>query len=304
MAGNAGIKTLRPGDSGLKSDPFTIAIIANPALERPWNSGNFVVDPLMANEPAFDSCAQYIQDVLFGNLPQQRERFLGDPAIEPHVRLVSLFVAGLPPDSTTSLVGEDGVSSLLVARRTAFASLLAGYGLRADVVYAVSSSTTHNRASAWFTSDDDSRAGTPFMLDGLRFYHRHYSAIPGTVALPANSYSLTALHEFGHALSSYSNGSVMDLYVDGEVGLNKKLGLPIPAQFANYNGTQIAADTRRDGMSYPAGWQTYHGELLDQTAPAIMDDYWLAPGGVPEHCLHDRITRQFLTDRLWAKINR
>ena len=33
LAGNAGAKVLRPGDDGVKPDPFTIVIVANPALE-------------------------------------------------------------------------------------------------------------------------------------------------------------------------------------------------------------------------------------------------------------------------------
>ncbi len=141
-------------------------------------------------------------------------------------------------------------------------------------------------------------------MNGVTRQHRHNNLIPGTVAIHATSRSLTALHEFGHALSSYTNGSVVDLYVDSSAGLNNKRGRPIPPDFANYNGATMAADTVRDGLGYPAGWQSYHCELIDPTVPAIMDDYWLAGSGIPEHCQHDRITRAFLRDRLLAKINR
>ena len=124
------------------------------------------------------------------------------------------------------------------------------------------------------------------------------------MAIHRNSRSLTALHEFGHALSSYSNGSVVDLYVDSSAGLNNKRGRPIPGTFATYSGIPLASDTARDGLGYPPGWQSYHGELLDPAAPAVMDNYWAAPSGIPEHCVHDRITRQFLTERLLVKISR
>ncbi|MBI1916342.1 MAG: hypothetical protein HYS12_16660 [Planctomycetes bacterium] len=307
MAGNPVspvVKVLRQGDGPTKADPFTIVIVANPALEAPWHSGTFVVDPITGNEPSFDLCAQYIQDALFGNLPNQREVFLGDPVIEPHVRLVSLFVPGLLAEDANALVAQDGVSNLLVARRSVFVPFLTRYALQADVAYAVSASDLHDRASAWFTSDDDARPGAPFTLDGVTRYHRHFNLIPGTVAIHRNSRSLTAVHEFGHALSSYTNGSVVDLYVDSSAGLNNKRGRPIPPDFANYSGISMATDAARDGLGYPAGWQSYHCELIDATLPAIMDNYWLAASGVPEHCLHDRITRQFLRERLLARISR
>jgi len=304
MTAHPVVKILRPGDGSTKPNPFTIVILANPALEAPWNAGTFLVDPITANEPAFDLCVQSIQDALFGTLPQQREILLGDPVIAPHVRVVSLFVPGLRAEDANALVAQDGVSNLLVARRSVVVPFLTRYHLAADVVYAVSASTSHDRASAWFTSDDDASPGTPFTLDGVTRHHRHGNLIPGTVAIHATSKSLTALHEFGHALSSYTNGSVVDLYVDGSAGLNNKRGRPIPPDFAEYSGTTMAADTVRDGLGYPGGWQSYHCELIDPAVPAIMDNYWIAGSGIPEHCQHDRITRQFLRERLLAKISR
>jgi hypothetical protein len=130
--------------------------------------------------------------------------------------------------------------------------------------------------------------------------------IPGTVALHTTSSSLTPLHEFGHAASSYSNGSVTDLYVDSPPALNNKRGRPIPGSFANYAGSALASDSARDGIGYPASWQSYHCELHDAALPAVMDDYWLASTGAggPEACQHDKITRAFLRDRILAKMSR
>jgi hypothetical protein len=232
------LKVLRPGDGTSKPNPFTIVILANPALEAPWNAGTFLVDPITANEPTFDLCVQFTQDALFRTLPQQREILLGDPAITPHVRVVSLFVAGLLAEDANALVAQDGVRNLLVARRSVVVPFLARYHLAADVVFAVSASPSHSRASAWFTSDDDAGPGTPFTLDGVTRYHRHNNLIPGTVAIHTRTRPMTALHEF------------------------------------------------------------------DPSVPAIMDNYWLAGSGIPEHCQHDRITRQFLRERLLAKIGR
>jgi hypothetical protein len=297
------IRVIRPGDTA-KPDPFTICIVANPAIESPWRNGRFVVDPITSQHRAFDASVMYVEQALFGRLQNQAERFLGDPTLGSGVRVVSLFVPDLPPDDANSLVAQDPSSELLIARRTAFNPLLARYGLSADVAYAISASESHTRASAWPTSDDDAGPGTPFTLDGVTLYHRHRCLIPGTVAQHVTSSSLTALHEFGHALSSYSNGQVVDLYVDGEPGVNNKRGRPIPAHFAVYNGTNLAADSMRDGLGYPAQWQSYHCALNDPRFPAVMDDYWSAAGGIPERCQHDQITRRFLLDRIRAKQGR
>jgi hypothetical protein len=299
---NPVIKILNAGDT-TKSNPFTICILANPALEAPWQSGQFIVDPVTSNQTAFDGCAAYIQSVLFGNLPNQREQFLADPSIAPKIRLVSLFVTGLAAQDANSLAAQDTDSNLLIARRTQFQPFLNRYGLNADVAYAVSASRSHTRASAWYTSDDDAQPGVGFTLDGVSLAHRYYCLIPGTVGIHATATSMTALHEFGHALSSYSNGMVVDLYVDSSAALNCKVGRPIPTQFANYDGTILASDAQRDTLGYPSGWSSYHCELNDPGFPALMDDYWLAPDKIPEHSQHDTITLPFLPDRVRAKIN-
>jgi hypothetical protein len=258
----------------------------------------------MADQPAFDACAQYTVDALFGALPNQREHLLAEPTLAPHVRIVSLFVTGLPAMDANSLVAQDGSSFMLIARRDQFNALLAQFGLVADVSYAISKSGSHMRASAWFTTDDDMRAGISFTLDGVALSHRFFCRIPGTVAMHATANSLTALHEFGHAASSYTNGAVVDLYVDGSPGLNNKRGRPIPTAFANHDGTALTSDLIRDSLGYPPDWQSYHCELIDPAFLAVMDNYWLAHDHVPEHCQYDLITRRFLIERLRAKISR
>ena len=297
------IRTIRPGDVS-KTDPFTICIIANPALEAPRNSGIFVADPITSAQADFDAGVQRIVDGLFGALPNQSEKLLADPAIAPNVRVVSVFDPGLSPQDSNSLVALDGFSFLLMPRRTAFVPFLARYGYQADVAYAVSKAQMHNRASAWYTPDDDGRGGVSFTLDGVTYHHRFYNLIPGTIAVHTSSDGITALHEFGHALSSYSNGMIVDLYVDSPFALNNRRGRPVPKDFATYNGATMASDATRDGLGYPWPWQSYHCELNAAAFPAVMDDYWKAHDGIPAHCEHDGITRQFLLDRLRAKIGR
>jgi len=302
MANGPVLRTIRPGDTS-KADPLTIVVVANPVLESPMQSGNFVDDPIIADPHSFDVAVNYIDQALFGGLPNQSERFLGEPTIAPAIKLVSLFVSGLPSEDANALVSEHNTSNLLVARRAVFVPFLAHYGLQADVAYAVSQSASHDRASAWFTTDDDARPGVPFTFDGNNYVHRFYNLIPGTVAIHSTSKSLTALHEFGHALSSYSNGSVVDLYVDSVAGLNNKRLRPIPDKFADYDGITTTSDASRDHLGYPPTWQSYHCELV-APFPAVMDNYWQSADGVPEHCQHDRITQKFLLDRVRAKLAR
>lgn len=303
MPVNPTTQVIRAGDT-TKPNPITVIIVGNPSLEAPRNSGTFIIDPITFDQPAFDNCVRYIEDSLFGTLAGQSEKLLSDPSIGPKVRLVSLFVTGLPPQSANSLVAQDAVSNLLVARRSVFRSFLTGFALEADIVYAVSKSETHARASAWYTTDDEGSGGISFTLDGVSLSHRFLNLIPGAIALHANSSSLTALHEFGHAVSSYQNGSVVDLYVDSPPGLNNKQGRPIPSHFATYNGTAFQSDLLRDSLTYPSGWQSYHCELNDPTLPAVMDDFRMASVGNRLKCQHDKITRRFLVDRLRAKISR
>jgi hypothetical protein len=289
-----------------KTNPFTVAIIANPVLETPWRSSAMMVDPIIGQLPAFQAAAAYIDSSLFGGLPGQREAVLRDPSIVHATRVVSLYDDAVPTDLVLALVAQDGSSNLLIARRSVFNGFLArypGFNITADVVYAVSASPTHSRASAWFTSDDDGRAGMPFTLDGAAYFHRYYNRIPGTIAIPVTATSLTALHEFGHAISSYSNGMIVDLYVDSGAGLNNKLGRPIPPDFCDYNATVYASDSIRDGLGYPSLWSSYHCGLIDPACPSVMDDYWRSSSGSVT-CMHDQVTRQFILDRVMAKAGR
>ncbi len=298
-----GVTVVRPGAA--KAAPFTIAIVANPALERGLNSNTFAPDPIMQDPGAFQACARYIETALFGGLPGQAEPMLGDPAIAPHVRLVTVFASNLGVSAATSLVAEDGYGdgALLIARRRIFDPLLVPLGVVADVAFAVSRSVTHRRASAWYTTDDDTKPGVPFQLDGVTLYHRFARLIPGTVAIHYTAASLTALHEFQHAISSYSNGSITDLYVDSDPAVNNKHGRPIPAQFGRYAGAAYRSDPARDSLGYPPNWRSYHAELVMPARPAIMDDYWEGKPH-PVNCENDAITRRFILDRIHAKLRR
>lgn len=292
----ATINVLQDGDTS-KSNPFTIAIIANPAIER---FGSFVQDPIIGKQAEFVAYADHIVDCLFGRLAGQAEKFLADPSIEPRIRIFSLYDPDLPVDSAHSLISEE--ADLLVPRRDLFQAFLSSYDLQSDISYAVSQSTVNKRAAAFSATDDDARPGVPFTLNGTTFHHRHFDLIPGSIGIHTTSASVTPLHEFGHASSSYNNGEIADLYVDNRDTLNNRRGRPIPPDFAVYNSVTYLSDRNRGGRGYPADWASYHCELHDTGVPALMDDYWV--GNSPERCQHDKITRQFLRDRILARLAR
>lgn len=297
----------RPGDPTRK-DAFFILLINNPALERPWSSGNFVPDMVgragSADRDLFVASARNFIDNLFGNTPGQAEKLLSDSPHVNKIKVTSLYVWGLPPSDATALVGEEDFTGtgIIAPRRDAVPALLRALNLNPDIVLVVSNSPTNRRASAYGTTDNDERGGDPFLYDGQTFYHRYFHLIPGMAALHTTSDALSAAHEFGHAFSSYTNGAITDLYVDGPPEFNRKNGRPIPHLFATYKGVAYASDKTRDGLGYPEEWISYHPGLVDPAQPALMDNYYYSDGGVTSK--HDRITKRYTLDRVEAKVFR
>jgi hypothetical protein len=297
----------RPGDPTRK-DAFFILVINNPALERPWTSGNFVPDMVggagSADRALFMNSARYVVDNLFGNTPGQAEKLLSDSPYANKIKVASMYVRGLAPGNATALIGEEDFTGtgMLVARRDVVPALLRNLNVNPDIVFIISNSPINSRASAWWTTDNDERPGDPFTYDGQRLFHRYFHTIPGMAALHTTSDALTAAHEFGHAFSSYTNGAITDLYVDGDPAFNRKTGRPIPDVFATYNGVAYASDKERDGLGYPPDWISYHPALVDPTQPALMDNFYFSDGFVASK--HDRITKRYILDRIEAKVFR
>src|SRR5436190_4266312 len=288
--------------------PYTIVVLANPWIEAPESPDGFVIDPIISNEDVFDERASFLLEAIFGRLPGQGETMLGTMAQD--FRVISVFDAGRPRSDENALISHDN-TNIVVPRQDKFAPFLetievTGMGrLKADVVFAITGSATHDRSSAWFTLDDEGVAGRSFTIDGRTMVHRPENIMPGTVALHTSASSIVGLHEFGHAASSWKNGMVTDLYVDGGSGINKRRGRPVPSLFAVYDGTRYAASANRGGtLTYPDDWTSYHCELVDTAYPAVMDDFWKAAGGKYERCRHDKLTRQFLLDRIRTIMSR
>lgn len=295
---------MRAGDSS-KPNPFTILILSNPALESPLNSGKFILDPIVADKNSFQQTADYVNKSLFGELPDQQEKLFADSPYASKVRVMAAFVKNFLPANPTALVAEDELekSKIISPRREVVPDMLAYLKFDPDIIFLATKSPTHDRATAYGATDDDNRGGIPFIYDDMTLTHRYYHEIPGMAAIHTTSSALTAVHEFGHAFSSYTNGFVDDLYVDGDAKFNRKVGRPIPSKFAKYRGKSYASDVTRDGLSYPNGWASYHSELGDKNGPAVMDDFWQASGGYVA-ALHDKLTKSYILDRLAAKVSR
>jgi hypothetical protein len=293
------VRTLYGGTP--KDSPYTIVFVANPAIET--EGGSVVADPVLGDRAGYHAAVRYC----LRNLFTVTEDVLRQGDMDRHIRVVSVFDATLPAVADNALAHEIS-PNLMETRRAQLNGFLSRFAVRADIVLVLHGSTTHDRATAWFTTDDGTRGSTPFTYDGVGHTHGHHPSIPGSAAIPTSvdTTGLTALHEFGHASSDFNNGRVVDLYVDGlPPGFlaNKKARAqatdPVPASFATYNGTAFAADPSRDSIGYPTTWTSYHPQLVDATRPNAMDNYWLAAD--PLRCRLDRLTFAWLMDRLRAK---
>jgi hypothetical protein len=298
----------KDGDTN-KSDPFFILVLNNIAFEQPLDSNNFVADMSTgstADRALFQNSAKYVKESLFGE-GGRKEKLLADSPHAEKIRVWSMYVWGLPINGPNSFVGEYiGGSGFLWPRRDAVKTMLAYLGLNPDIVFLVSNSSSVTNAHSLATTDDDTRGGIAATYDGRTIYQRYYHNYPGMSAINTSSSDMTAAHEFGHSFSSYTNGHVADLYQDLTLlgfQFNRKDARPIPNDFAGYNGTTYLSDQARGALGgYPAGWRSYHPELTNTAQPALMDDYHNTT--LPKRCLHDKITKAYILDRIAAKVSR
>ncbi len=299
----ARVRTLYPGAP--KTAPYTIACVANPAIEAE-TGGSFTADPVLTDRPGYHATVLFC----LRNLLTVTEDVLRQAELDRQIRVVSVADETLPAVAANALAHELS-PNLMETRPARLNGFLSRFGIQADVVLVIHGSTIHDRATAWFTTDDNARPGTAFTYDGVSQTHRHYASIPGSAAIPTSVdvTGPTAIHEFCHAASDWNNGKIVDLYIDplptGFV-VNKKARAhatdPVPATFATCNGTTYNSDPNRDALGYPASWTSYHPQLIDATRPNLMDNYWLTTDHML--CRLDRLTYAWLTDRLRAKILR
>ncbi len=294
-----------------KSQPYTIAFVANPAIESK-EGGGFSADPVLTNRPGFHDAVNYC----LLNLLTITEDLLRQDDIDAYIRFITIFDPTQNVSDDNSLAHEHiSISNMMEPRRDKLNNFLARYSEVADMVFVVHGSTSRGRASAFATDDDNTGPSTSYTYDGTNRVHGHFPRIPGSVAIPisVNQTGLTALHEFCHGASDFNNGRVKDLYVDwtptNSFLINKKIRVsnttPIPFSFSSYQGTNYLSDQNRDSIGYNINWTSYHPMLIDQTRPNIMDNYWLVGiGDDPLRCRLDQLTYDWFSDRLKAKIFR
>ncbi len=96
-------------------------------------------------------------------------------------------------------MGEETASGtgILNPRRDAISRMLKYMDVNPDVVFVVSNSPTHKRASAYPATDDTTRKGVQTSYQGSPFIHYHWHSVPGMAAIHATeSTALTGAHEF------------------------------------------------------------------------------------------------------------
>jgi hypothetical protein len=299
--------TVRVLHSGAPKDaPYALVIIGNRAIRT--TAGSFIADPVMTDRNFYQGTLAHCLRNIFTVTEDLWRRQNSDSRL----RIVSVFDTTVAVIDANSLVDEVA-PNLLAPRRDKFRPFLGGYEVVPDLAIALSGSTTHTRASAWFSTDDAAKASTAFTYDGAAHVHGHFESTPGTAAISTSvdRTGLTVIHECGHAASDFNNGMVDDLYVDTirtGLSINKKARAlatdPVPANFATVDGTTYTADAARDGLGYDAGWRSYHPSLIDAAHPNMMDNYWLAAGGNPQVCRLDQLTYDWFVRRLNAKLNR
>jgi hypothetical protein len=300
------VRTLYSGKP--KPSPYTIVFVANPAIES-QAGGTFSADPVLTNRAGYHSAVAYcLQNIL-----RETEDLLRAGDIDAQMRFVSVFDATLAAQQANALA-QQLKPDIMEPRWERLASFLTRFHEVADIVFVLHGSTTHTRAQAWVTVDDNSRPALSFTYDGVARQHGRFSSIPGSFTIPvtvnSTNLGMTALHEFCHAAGDLNNGVVTDLYHDATGAafmVNKKVRAqatdPVPANFAAYNGTNYNSDPNRDALGYPATFTSYHPQLIDAKRPNLMDDFWQA-GATMQQCRLDQLTYAWLRDRLLAKLGR
>lgn len=309
------IKILQPGDTS-KTNPYTIVIMNNPAIT---SEDGLNRDPINDAREKFDKSTDYIYANLFAKLPGQAENFLADKSIADKIRVVSLWI-NAPADESHSFIEIKGQFQ---ARQTAitifFADLNKKYpdlNVNPDVVLAVTGWEHIYKATAFAAREENCRNGIKFWFDKNSYTHCFTSDQPGAVAINVEDDSMTALHEFSHAASSYYNGYVDDL--DGKelkcncrltVNKKRKGWFERRKEFAIYylDGAD-PNDPKNHYALDKSETRTEKGIFapvkINPEFPALMDNYHEAKNGNAEKCRHDQLTSQFLLDRIRAKTMR
>jgi hypothetical protein len=298
-------RTLYPGRPAPR--PYTIALAGNPALRVGEVGPQISADPIIADRADFTDTLTYTLTELL----EKKESPLHADAFDVHVRLVSIFDPSQGPTPSNALV--EGVAPNVLAPDQGRANDFVGrYWEEPDIVFCLSASTVYIRASARYTIDDRTLPTVGVTYDDIARTHGRHAEQGGCAAISFyDTRSLVPTHEFCHAASELVNGRITDLYEDVQPHelqgfvVNKKVRGqatdPVPEAFCTYHsfsgGGTFASDQTRDGLGYPAGWRSYHPQLINAERPNLMD-------ATAANSELDRLTYHWLRDRLLVKMFR
>ncbi len=218
---------------GIGDDPYTIVLVANPAILEVEN-GEKMPDPIMRNHGLF---LKTVTRVINSFLSNELMRL---PDIFQQLRIITVFDHENSVD-TALCEGVSESTSILTARRPVRDSngdvtqnhvyeyvqgQLTAAGLDdpslVDVITIISGNRTYTRSTARFSEDDPKRGGKKFAFTffepgstSQEKYHYYYAKQPGMFALSAWDDRLkTPVHEFAHSMSDIDNGAIDDEYID------------------------------------------------------------------------------------------
>lgn len=303
------VRLLYPGAQ--KASPYTIALVANPAIASK-NASQFRADPIMTERSSFHDAVGKTLRVLLTLKEDILRQF------ETNIEFLTVFDGSAAPGDQTALAIDATVDfeEILEPRRAKVAPFLGPHGVNADVVFLLSGEPVQ-RAVARPTTDSQAQT-TKLAYGGHAKPQGHFPTVPGSIVLPLEvlegALDPTAIHEFCHAAASSDEGRVIDLYVDEDDGsglftVNKKWrdlvggNIPnVPDAFVTAVGTDFASDKKRNSVGYENTWTSYHPELVDKKRVNLMDDFNFSKD--PKKCRLDTLTYAWLSKRLQAKINR
>ncbi|RMH87435.1 MAG: hypothetical protein D6681_15105 [Calditrichaeota bacterium] len=320
-------QTVNVIQAGEGDEPYTIVLVANPAIKR--HDGSYEPDPIIEDEDLFVRVVTRCLRSFANN------ELLRLPEILPRLKLVTVFAreeAQRRPEDANALC-QEVPETIILAPRPETDSVIYQYVKNAGVPYAdvIMVLSGHKRfiqSSARFTQEarkEDSPAnqGQPFRFSFTENFddpvngriHAYCARVPGVAALSAWDDRLkTPVHEFAHAMSSVENGAIVDEYLDSYVEsteaalhntiLNRKLRAnptdPVPKLFGKYqlgNGPIVEYYSDRARTDKEPDWRSYVPEKPHPGISCIMDlayfDY-----------RYDKLIFDFMYDRLLTKLNR
>jgi hypothetical protein len=299
---------LQLGENWSEGAPYTIVFVANPAILDANNSTSRA-DRVINLRSTYHEMVAHCLNQLFC----ETEDLLRVIGLDVKCRLVSVFKAPDPLKPMPYIIVDNHlkIAELPDIDSTNLNSLLFDEGLSPDIVVVIHGSEISTTPGGIATVDDFDQESVPFTYDDRDYKHGRFPFSPGTIAISIDNPRdvPTVMHEFAHAACEDKNGQITDLhrddFDDDKLLINKKHrqrpGDPVPLHFATFRGKSYASDRSSFGVRY-RDRTSYHPEPIDGAHPNLMDDYHET--NTPMKCRFDKLTYDFLRDRLETKLSR